>query len=558
MSLFKNLFGGGKSAYKIHENYAEFRGDILELTAEEDDDIAAMLVEVGHEDEIFTFFITGDGTAILAFSDGTIVPGLTDYPEVRSAALQWLSLATPILPHLRPGVDKVYPAQAEAAIHVFTGKGPLHFRAPRKELETFGSPFHTFLAVAPEMYVTLQDAQEKLDAGIEPEEPADKAPVFSTVALGLEKSLIQVLAQGAEVSEKEPNENGTREFNVRWPGLLVRIFDTPGWDRDAQVNGLKGWIHRAAGGPPYSPAVQALLPVIDRTVHCYGISIEPAFDDQGRARQLVSDLARRLEGYIFSHQSLYTAEGNRVIGDPNDPPTLGPKSPGSQLERKERIEQHKAREASEDAIYRRNRTIARLRNEGVPVIEHLPVIADESEALIRPKEEVARRAIAVAICAVKGEGMEQAQVLGIVERYQATPFFSPAEQDFINDPAPSEHDRIQFCWRYECLWVFLWALGFVEKLARPDQVCDAGTAVRHLVDHSTESFIAAARLRSIEEILDEADLAYRYDWAAVDARVKGQPAPAGLDGGIIKERHYALNWLIGYMNEAWDDVSTDT
>jgi hypothetical protein len=28
--------------------------------------------------------------------------------------------------------------------------------------------------------------------------------------------------------------------------------------------------------------------------------------------------------------------------------------------------------------------------------------------------------------------------------------------------------------------------------------------------------------------------------------------------GTIRERHRALNWLIRYMNLAWDDVTTDT
>jgi hypothetical protein len=27
---------------------------------------------------------------------------------------------------------------------------------------------------------------------------------------------------------------------------------------------------------------------------------------------------------------------------------------------------------------------------------------------------------------------------------------------------------------------------------------------------------------------------------------------------VTDERHYALNWLIGYLEQAWDDVSTDT
>ena len=28
--------------------------------------------------------------------------------------------------------------------------------------------------------------------------------------------------------------------------------------------------------------------------------------------------------------------------------------------------------------------------------------------------------------------------------------------------------------------------------------------------------------------------------------------------GVVMERHYALNWLIGYSDQEWDDVTTDT
>jgi hypothetical protein len=27
---------------------------------------------------------------------------------------------------------------------------------------------------------------------------------------------------------------------------------------------------------------------------------------------------------------------------------------------------------------------------------------------------------------------------------------------------------------------------------------------------------------------------------------------------VVYERHYALNWLTGYMDQDWDDISTDT
>ena len=65
--------------------------------------------------------------------------------------------------------------------------------------------------------------------------------------------------------------------------------------------------------------------------------------------------------------------------------------------------------------------------------------------------------------------------------------------------------------------------------------------------------------RPEKEILDEADLTLRYDWACVDARIHGQKAPTGIDGGIVIERHYAFNWIIGANNGAdWDHIQPNT
>ncbi len=44
----------------------------------------------------------------------------------------------------------------------------------------------------------------------------------------------------------------------------------------------------------------------------------------------------------------------------------------------------------------------------------------------------------------------------------------------------------------------------------------------------------------------------------MNARLDGTAMPPGLDPGIVYERHYVLNWLIGYSGQAWDDVTTDT
>ncbi|ABC30395.1 conserved hypothetical protein [Hahella chejuensis KCTC 2396] len=72
----------------------------------------------------------------------------------------------------------------------------------------------------------------------------------------------------------------------------------------------------------------------------------------------------------------------------------------------------------------------------------------------------------------------------------------------MNDADASEKDRLKFGWRYEGLDVPLWALH----------------------------------------------------WAAIELRMKGE-SNAAINEEIIMERHYALNWLIRYMNQGWDAIT---
>jgi hypothetical protein len=191
-------------------------------------------------------------------------------------------------------------------------------------------------------------------------------------------------------------------------------------------------------------------------------------------------------------------------------------------------------------------------------MSQLPVIETSAEVKPRAKEEIAYRALSLLTVALKGEGLEQDLVAGIVRKHGLASHLTPNESVFIANPNASEQDSIQFAWRYECAWVLLWALGYVEELDRPDQVCDVASAVGVMAERTTSEFLSDANQRPIDEVLDAADLIYRYHWAVVSARMKRQPPPAELDGGIVQERHYALNWLVRYMDQEWDDISTDT
>jgi Domain of unknown function (DUF4272) len=215
-------------------------------------------------------------------------------------------------------------------------------------------------------------------------------------------------------------------------------------------------------------------------------------------------------------------------------------------------------EVSAEAIDRRLRSETILRAEGVPILASLPAIETTAEALKRTKEEVALRALCLLFVAAKGEGVKDEVLERVLKSYELRPHLTPKELAFVLDNSPSQQDRIQFVWRYEAASTLLWALGFVAQLGKPVQPCDVEFAVRTMTETTTSQFIEDSKLRPIADILDQADLIYRYHWAVRNARFKGQQIPADLDPGVTEERHYALNWLIGYQEQAWDHVSTDT
>ena len=192
----------------------------------------------------------------------------------------------------------------------------------------------------------------------------------------------------------------------------------------------------------------------------------------------------------------------------------------------------------------------------LPWLEFLPVIEDAYTIIPRSNSEIAGRAICTCITAVKGEGLEQETVIEIVERLDIAELFTSEERVFIDDECPTPRDRAKFSWRYECLDVLLWALGYKDMLPPANEICDVPTDVTIVQDRETQ-LAEHSKPRSIAEILDMADLYYRLHWAAIELRLKSV-SNSHIDEEIIVERHYALNWLIRYMNQEWDEITTDT
>ena len=214
---------------------------------------------------------------------------------------------------------------------------------------------------------------------------------------------------------------------------------------------------------------------------------------------------------------------------------------------------------------RKNRSIEILQTQNVPFIEHLPLRYETEEVIPRDKKEVIERlacsftSIMCALSIGKNEYTEEDREYMTQDflsaKYHALELLTPMEQQVIAGTI-SEAGAMNATWKYESLWVLLWALGIVEELSFPNEICDCDLIMDTMGEfEGLDDFMAHTTLRPIEEILQALDLHYRYHWAAVNARVNGSD-PAGIDEGIVMERRAGLEWLCCKGEE--NDNLTDT
>lgn len=210
-----------------------------------------------------------------------------------------------------------------------------------------------------------------------------------------------------------------------------------------------------------------------------------------------------------------------------------------------------------EAEARKARSIARLKKEGVPTIDWLPRIEDSVEARPPSADAVARRFCALMLMIHRALANDPENTRAWRAAFADRAAFSPEELTLMDAAAPTEHAIIQASWLCEAALPMAWALGRFKTLERPDKTIEVDRLWSLISADDGKALVSQARLRPIGEILDEADLIYRYHWAVRQARIDGKPAPAGLDGGVVMERHKGLNWLVGYHAE-WDEITTDT
>jgi hypothetical protein len=186
--------------------------------------------------------------------------------------------------------------------------------------------------------------------------------------------------------------------------------------------------------------------------------------------------------------------------------------------------------------------------------------------MARTPDEVARRALALFAVANAAYERPPKLIRDWLERAGFSRFLSPWEAHFLSKDTASEEEVFAASWRTEALHVLTWALRLVDKLPPASDKADLGQlGITRAILEDPEAFVTTAVLRPIEELETARGEIMDQHWG-----VRAGPAgrelfghPASEDAfhpGIVYQRHYAINWLVGGGDdhEDWDRVRTDT
>ncbi len=212
------------------------------------------------------------------------------------------------------------------------------------------------------------------------------------------------------------------------------------------------------------------------------------------------------------------------------------------------------------SLTRKERTEQFLQEAGIKINYNLPNIESEEDTTLRSPKEIAQRVTVLTVTnGVAFDATTGEKAIQYLKDFNLWAFVTPDEREFLENP--TEQRKTQETWKCECIWTLLWALNLIDDLGFPNTMCDLNAIPEEnypLAFQDPNEFIKGiTSLRSVREILDANDMYYRMDWAVVDARLNGKEVE-NLISGVVYERHYALNWLVNYMGQEWDDISTDT
>ena len=217
------------------------------------------------------------------------------------------------------------------------------------------------------------------------------------------------------------------------------------------------------------------------------------------------------------------------------------------------------------AVERRNHSNEIITKLGIECFPELPTIEEASDVKLKSVDEICKRAIAsllsiqLACDIIEGNNYEESRdyFITFLRQFDVENNLLPKEKKLF-DGTYTMADAVNVSWTYESYWALCWALGLINKMGFPKDVCNTKIAISFVsICNSYDDFKKKVKLRDIDEILDMLDLYYRYHWATVENSMTGTTEIKDLNLEVVAERRRGLEWLIK-SNDDWFEIALNT
>ena len=333
-------------------------------------------------------------------------------------------------------------------------------------------------------------------------------------------------------------------------------------DLAKNLQGIKGFISQIPSASPIG--IKNLNTIIDSVISETAILCSE--NNSKELLELVEIISKEKECVLFCQSDSFVGKGNYphflnkelkllldITGNSEIYPPTGPLV--------DMDEEQEGTEIFPDQIARKKKNIDFIKGLGIPTIDHLPYIESENEVALRNSEEIASRAVILALTnLVSFSNISGQEAKEVISKYSLDSYVTPDELDFLNNP--TDELKNQMSWKCEAIWTLCWALGIIQDMGPANILADLSQidSQKYPISQGIDpnDFIKKQHvIRSKKEILDQNDLYYRLNWACVNERLKGNKLTE-IHPGVVYERQYALNWLVNYMGQEWDDITCDT
>jgi hypothetical protein len=181
------------------------------------------------------------------------------------------------------------------------------------------------------------------------------------------------------------------------------------------------------------------------------------------------------------------------------------------------------------------------------------------EHFCQTAEKIAKRSLVLSAVITAAYGSPVADIFDWLKKENLYSELTPNELRFLNEPT-NKKSIINITWKLEALAALLWSISKLDELPKLTRQCDTEPLKKAVVwpPYPTKKFIETSLLRSKDVISREYENVYQAHWKVRDAKINGREIPEELVSGVVMERHYGFNWIVGYEGQEWDDITTDT